>query len=87
MSLGKPVVLSNLGGAAEQVEPGVNGYLFPPGDIDALADCLGKLNSAPLRSAMGQAAARKVRERFTEAAMISAYENVLTSLAGGAPAG
>jgi glycosyltransferase involved in cell wall biosynthesis len=65
MSLGKPLVMSNLGGAAEQVIHGRNGFLFEPGDIDALAAHLKALTSPSLRRRFGDAAARRVRELFT----------------------
>lgn len=35
-----PLLVSDLGGMAELVEPGVNGLRFPPGDVDALSRCL-----------------------------------------------
>ncbi len=40
MSYGKPIVASDIEGMAEVVEDGANGYLFPSGDADALADKL-----------------------------------------------
>ena len=43
MAFGKPVVASNLGGAATIVRDEVNGLLFPPGDAEALARCLVRL--------------------------------------------
>jgi len=43
MAFGKPVVASNLGGAATIVRDEVNGLLFPPGDAEALARCLARL--------------------------------------------
>ncbi len=36
MSMGKPVVSSDIGGADEQIEHGVTGLLFPKGDIEVL---------------------------------------------------
>jgi glycosyltransferase involved in cell wall biosynthesis len=65
MSLGKPLVMSDLGGAGEQVIHGTNGFLFAPGDIEALAMHLRALTSASLRTRLGEAAARRVRELFT----------------------
>jgi glycosyltransferase involved in cell wall biosynthesis len=36
MSYGKPVISTNVGGIPEIVKPGFNGWLFQPGDRDAL---------------------------------------------------
>jgi glycosyltransferase involved in cell wall biosynthesis len=48
---GGPVAVSDLGGMTEVVEPGINGFRFLPGDLDALARLLQALieNPAPLR--------------------------------------
>jgi glycosyltransferase involved in cell wall biosynthesis len=80
MALGKPVVLTNIGGADEQVSPGINGYLFAPGDIDALTEHLTALASPQTRAVMGQAAMKIVRERFTTAKMIAAFSTQLIRL-------
>src|SRR5262249_12325673 len=40
MALSRPVVHSEVGGAAEMIAPGRTGFLFPPGDTEAL---VGKL--------------------------------------------
>jgi glycosyltransferase involved in cell wall biosynthesis len=81
MALGKPVVLTRIGGADEQVIPGSNGFLFEPGDIDALTEHLKILASAQTRAVMGRAAIDIVRERFTTADMVAAFSNELTRLA------
>ncbi len=44
---GAPVVASDLGGMAEMVRDGVNGLLFPPGDVEALAGRLRRLLEEP----------------------------------------
>ncbi len=80
MSLGKPLVMSDLGGACEQVVPGEHGYLFEAGDIDALTMHLAALTSQPLRARLGEAAARRVRERFTVQAMTSRFSECLERL-------
>lgn len=38
--LGMPVIASEIGGLPEQVEPGVNGFLFKPGDAGSLGEVL-----------------------------------------------
>lgn len=43
MSCGKPVILANAMGLPHLVKPGVNGYLFQPGDVEALSDYLERL--------------------------------------------
>lgn len=83
MSLGKPLVMSDLGGAGEQVVHGRHGFLFHPGDIDALALYLGTLASAPLRAELGRAAARRVRERYTVRIMTDRFTDCMESLLDG----
>ncbi len=81
MSMGKPVVLTRTGGAAELADSGVNGFLFAPGDIDALTEFLSTLASPELRTSMGSAGAASVRVRFTKRAMMAAYCTELAALA------
>lgn len=80
MALGKPVVLSDTGGAAELVIPGQHGFLFEPGDTEALATRLRTLTSPSLRSRLGAAAARRVRERFTVQDMASGFTDRIEEL-------
>jgi glycosyltransferase involved in cell wall biosynthesis len=80
MSLGKPLVMSDLGGAGEQVIHGEHGFLFPPGDIAALAAHLRTLTSRALRARLGDAGARRVRERFTVQAMTAQFTDRLDEL-------
>jgi glycosyltransferase involved in cell wall biosynthesis len=81
MAMAKPVVITQIGGAAEQVDPGVSGFLYAPGDIDALTQFLSALSSPERRASMGRAAAASVRERFTQSKMIEAYSRELAALA------
>lgn len=80
MSLGKPVVLTRIGGAEEQVTHGVNGLLFEPGDIDALVDNLRDLADGERRRRMGAAGAQSVRERFTMQRMVAKFTEELQTL-------
>jgi glycosyltransferase involved in cell wall biosynthesis len=82
MAMAKPLVLTRIGGASEQVQDGINGYLYEPGDIRVLATHLLALTDRDLRHAMGQASLQMVRQRFTESAMIAAYSEQLENLAG-----
>jgi glycosyltransferase involved in cell wall biosynthesis len=82
MALGKPLVLTRIGGAEEQVIPGKNGYLYEPGDIDALTGHLRELADPERRNQMGARGAQLVRERFTVEKMAGAFaqeiERVIT---------
>jgi glycosyltransferase involved in cell wall biosynthesis len=63
MGFGLPVVAAGAGGPAEVIEEGVNGLLYPPGDVDALAQALQRLASdAELRRRLGRAARDKANE-------------------------
>ena len=81
MALERPVVHSETGGAAEMIQPGENGYLFPVRDTAALVERLARLESPAARQAMGRAARATVQARFSEAAMVDRYENLLQELA------
>lgn len=83
MALGKPMVLSDTGGAGELLVNGEHGFLFPPGDLEALATSLKSLTSASLRARLGAAAARRVRERFTVAAMSTRFSDRMEMLLAG----
>jgi glycosyltransferase involved in cell wall biosynthesis len=74
MAIGKPMVLTRIGGADEQVTNSVEGFLFEPGDVDTLATHLGTLGSVETRSRMGSAAMSKVRQQFSEQKMLAAFE-------------
>lgn len=61
LAVGTPVVASRVGGIVEVIRDGVDGFLVPPDDPDALAEKLLLLLSNPqLRSTMS----RHARERF-----------------------
>jgi glycosyltransferase involved in cell wall biosynthesis len=65
MAAGCCVVASQLPHLAGVVEHGVNGFLFPPGDVAALRAILTELLADPARcAAVGRAAAKTVQARF-----------------------
>ncbi len=80
MALARPVVLSDIGGAADMVRPGTEGFLFPAGDTGALVERLAALADPRLRRGMGAAARETVQARFTERAMVDSYEALLQEL-------
>lgn len=73
MAMGKPMVMSAIGGAAEQVRDGENGYLFPAGDVDALAAALRKLVDRPHCAELGERASAIVARDFGLDRMLVRY--------------
>lgn len=80
MALGKPMVMSLTGGAGELITGGEHGFLFEPGDIDALAMHLTALASPTLRARLGGAAARRVRQLFTVRGMAARFTECIDEL-------
>jgi glycosyltransferase involved in cell wall biosynthesis len=65
LAFGKPVVVTSVGSLPEMVEHGVNGFIVPPKDVNALADALITLiEDALLRQRMGKAAVRLAQTRL-----------------------
>jgi len=57
MAVGMPVIAAGAGGPAEVVDDGVDGLLYPPGDVEALAALLQRVAADPmLRERLGGAA-------------------------------
>ncbi|HKD99768.1 MAG TPA: glycosyltransferase [Planctomycetota bacterium] len=63
-----PLLVSDLGGMAELVEPGAGGYRFRPGDVDDLSRQLAELLRAPRRLEECAARAPSVRSIDDDAA-------------------
>jgi glycosyltransferase involved in cell wall biosynthesis len=81
MACGRPVVAARVGGVAEMVEDGVEGFLVPPEDPHALALALRRLlEDAPLRRRMGEAGRARVLGRFTWDAVAAETEAFYTGL-------
>lgn len=80
MALGRPMVMTDTGGAAEQVSPGHNGYLYPVGDIAALATALENSMQPGKCSALGANARAVVVGRFSLPVMTQAFEQLFCML-------
>lgn len=66
MAMGKPVIASNLGGIPEQIDNGITGFLFNPGEVEDLAGKLSiLLNDSAMRLAMGKAARKKLERKYS----------------------
>jgi len=63
MSFQLPIIASNIGGISEQIRDGIEGFLIPPDDPDALALALKKLIDNPdLRITMGKSGRKRLNE-------------------------
>lgn len=66
MACGIPVVAAGVGQIAEVVKDGKTGFLYPPGDLNALSNACGRLLAdASLRQRLGQASAELIHGRYT----------------------
>jgi glycosyltransferase involved in cell wall biosynthesis len=75
MSMGLPIVATDVGGTAEAITDGATGMLVPPGDAPALALALERLLQRPdLAASLGRQAKRRFAQRFTLDRMV---ENTL----------
>ena len=71
MRAGLPVIATGVGGVAEAIEDGANGYLIPRGDVDVFARRLSNLLQDPdLRRRMGEESRRRYESKFTLGRMI-----------------
>lgn len=81
MAAGRPIVATAVGAATELIEHGRHGLLVPPGDADRLAEVIGRLlDDRGLARRLGEAARRRVRQRYSRAAMVHRFEAFYESL-------
>ena len=80
MALARPVVHADIGGAAEMIRHGREGFLFRVADTRELTEALAALADPQLRRRMGAQARRTLEERFSERTMIERYEIRLQEL-------
>ena len=73
-AMGRPIVATDIPGAAEVVEDGVNGTLVPPRNAAALAAAIEVLlGDAELRARYGEAGRRKAEREFDERVVAERY--------------
>jgi glycosyltransferase involved in cell wall biosynthesis len=78
MAAGLPVIATDAGGMAEQIEDGKSGRLVPRADERALAEALLDVAAdRALRDRLGAAARERVAQRFSLAGMVEAYAGIL----------
>jgi N-acetyl-alpha-D-glucosaminyl L-malate synthase BshA len=77
MSYRVPVLANQVGGLPEVVREGVDGYLTPLGDVDAMAArALTLLKDPELRAQMGRNAQERALSTFAEEPIVDLYEAV-----------
>lgn len=83
-AMGRPVIATDHGGARETVTHAESGWLYPPGDAEALANAIHHaLDLGPSeRAHMGMAARARIHARYSIAAMQRATLNVYEETAG-----
>jgi glycosyltransferase involved in cell wall biosynthesis len=65
MAMARPVITTDAPGCRETVVQGVNGFLVPPRDVDALVAAMERFILQPeLILSMGQASRKLAEERF-----------------------
>jgi glycosyltransferase involved in cell wall biosynthesis len=86
----RPLVVTDVPGCRHFVRDGVEGFVVPPEDAEALAEALERLaRDADLRQRMGEAARLRLLQGFTEASvkqsLRAAYASLLAAPAASGP--
>lgn len=79
MAMGRPVILSDIGGAREMIHDGVEGYVVAPSELEARLPAIIAALYADRRKRqqMGGAARTRAVERFSVPAMVAGYRGLL----------
>lgn len=81
MAAGRPVVVTDVGGAREAVVSGESGYLVPAGDHKKMAECIISLLAEPERArAMGERGRLAAREKFSSEVRLYKTETLYEQL-------
>lgn len=71
-AMGKPIVATSIPGCREVVQHGVNGFLVPPRDVDALAIAIEDLiRDSETRARFGAAGRRLAEEKFSDQQVVA----------------
>jgi glycosyltransferase involved in cell wall biosynthesis len=81
MSIGRPVVATNVGSIHEAVSEGKTGFLVPPGNATKFSERILQLLHAPLLAhSMGASGRQAVLVHWSLNAMVAGYERLIESL-------
>lgn len=82
MAMGKPIVATKVGGNAEVVQDGVNGFIVPRRDVAALREALLRVCRDELFRKRAQSANRsRFESEFSLSAMVGAHERLYVEVA------
>jgi N-acetyl-alpha-D-glucosaminyl L-malate synthase BshA len=71
-----PAIATSVGGVPELIENGVNGWLFPVGDVESMSQCaIALLKDSARLDAMGAAARQTAQDHFCASRIIPLYEH------------
>lgn len=80
-AIGRPIITTKSIGCKDTVDDGVNGYLIPPKDVDALTEKLKMLiDDAELRQKMGIAGRQKAEREFSLDVVIEKHLRIYNEL-------
>lgn len=79
MSMGRPVILSDIGGAREMINDGVEGYVVSPTELEARLPAIiaSMYSDKRKRQQMGTAARNRAESCFSVGAMVAGYRGLL----------
>ncbi|MDX9715168.1 MAG: glycosyltransferase [Dissulfurispiraceae bacterium] len=75
LASGLPVVCTDVGGAREVIEDGVNGYVVDAGDYKTMSEKINIVLQSEIAMQMGQKSREKVNLLFTETKIINSYQS------------
>ena len=88
MAAGLPVVATRVGGIPQQIEHNVSGFLFDPGDVEALSRTLARFHDEPALAARLAAAGRAMAEvRYRADSVATSTRAVYQEVIGAARVG
>jgi glycosyltransferase involved in cell wall biosynthesis len=80
MALGRAVIVSDVSGIRDYVEPGVTAIVVPPGDVAALRKAIEAVFADPAAAArIGNAAAEAVRRRYSAGRFAARLSELITA--------
>lgn len=81
MALAKPVIGSHIGGIPEQVLDGQTGFLFSPGNVSELVECVNRLANEPqLAAELGRGARTRLEDVYSLDRHFSSIDRVFQEL-------